>query len=49
VSKSGSAGIPAINGIKIITAGTLREAVREGLHGGSRKPKEEDSVTELEF
>ncbi len=49
VSKSGSAGIPAINGIKIITAGTLREAVREGLPGGSRKPKEEDSVTELEF
>ncbi len=49
VPKSGSAGIPAINGIKIITAGTLREAIHEGLPGGSRKPKEEDSVTELEF
>ena len=50
VPKSGSSGIPAINGIRIITAGTLREAVREGLPGSRQKPAEDDeAISELEL
>ncbi len=50
VPKSGSSGIPAINGIRIITAGTLREAVREGLPGSRQKSSDDDeAITELEL
>lgn len=48
VPKTGSAGIQPVNGIRIITAGTLREAINEGL-SGRKSPAAKEEKDDLEL